>query len=503
MLISIATLHADNKSRKEMVNKKRNAKVQTAKHQTQSNRNYNYEKIDYSKYDLNYTVKTGDTLYRIASENGLTYQELAKYNNISNPDYIDVGQEIKIPTKNEEPVTIENDSASTNSENVQTNNDTIEYSIKHGDTLSKIAKEYGLTYQELAQYNGIENPNYIVTGQTIVIPSGIGNSMGGSEISSTSNSNIDVQTNVNDVETTTIDTNKSENNLVQMIPAEKPSTESVEVPDTSNNIDLQKPHTYINLAAVKEGTRVYNAYQKYSGELENATYVKIDENTFMTITPIKVQGSTCYLTHMVINNPSQIAGEPAHGSYASGLETADSAANRLGSSLLINGSHFSYEDGSEDLKGGNNVVIVNGEIMHDGTSGGMEICLDNTGRLFTPNAGTTAQQLKDMGVVYTFSSHDSLLLQNGEKYYYNQPANDSSYNSTVIGMVEPCEYYILTGPTSNAGARDYLADKGCTYAKSMDQGGSVSLIYGNEFVNTPTDENGARAVGDFLYFRDK
>lgn len=47
-----------------------------------------------------YTVKSGDTLSAIAAKYGITYQELAKYNNISNPNRISVGQQIKIPSKN-------------------------------------------------------------------------------------------------------------------------------------------------------------------------------------------------------------------------------------------------------------------------------------------------------------------------------------------------------------------------------------------------------------------
>lgn len=47
-----------------------------------------------------YTVKSGDTLSGIAAKYGTTYQELAKYNNISNPNRISVGQQIKIPGAN-------------------------------------------------------------------------------------------------------------------------------------------------------------------------------------------------------------------------------------------------------------------------------------------------------------------------------------------------------------------------------------------------------------------
>lgn len=44
------------------------------------------------------------------------------------------------------------------------------YVVKYGDTLSGIAKEYGTTYQALAAYNGIANPNLIHVGDKIRIP---------------------------------------------------------------------------------------------------------------------------------------------------------------------------------------------------------------------------------------------------------------------------------------------------------------------------------------------
>ncbi|MCL2188821.1 MAG: LysM peptidoglycan-binding domain-containing protein [Defluviitaleaceae bacterium] len=42
-------------------------------------------------------VQEGDVLWRIAHNHGLTYQELADYNNLTNPHFIRVGQELHIP----------------------------------------------------------------------------------------------------------------------------------------------------------------------------------------------------------------------------------------------------------------------------------------------------------------------------------------------------------------------------------------------------------------------
>ena len=109
--------------------------------------------------DTVYTVKAGDTLSGIAAKYGTTYQALASYNGISNPNKISVGQKIKIPSVGS------SGSASTGG------GDTV-YTVKSGDTLSGIAAKYGTTYQTLASYNGISNPNKISVGQKIKIPGG-------------------------------------------------------------------------------------------------------------------------------------------------------------------------------------------------------------------------------------------------------------------------------------------------------------------------------------------
>ena len=64
------------------------------------------------------------------------------------------------------------DSSSSNSHQINTNatSSEIVYTVVSGDTLSGIASRYGTTYQKLADYNGIADPNKIYPGQQIKIP---------------------------------------------------------------------------------------------------------------------------------------------------------------------------------------------------------------------------------------------------------------------------------------------------------------------------------------------
>lgn len=58
---------------------------------------------------------------------------------------------------------------SSNTSNNTSSGETV-YTVVSGDTLSGIASKYGTTYQKLAEYNGIANPNLIIVGQKIRIP---------------------------------------------------------------------------------------------------------------------------------------------------------------------------------------------------------------------------------------------------------------------------------------------------------------------------------------------
>lgn len=101
------------------------------------------------KTAITYTVKAGDTLSEIAMKYGTTYQELARINNIANPNLIYAGQVIKI-----------NGTAETT------------YTVKSGDTLSGIASKYGTTWQKLYEKNKSvigNDPNLIKPGQVLKV----------------------------------------------------------------------------------------------------------------------------------------------------------------------------------------------------------------------------------------------------------------------------------------------------------------------------------------------
>jgi LysM repeat protein len=93
-----------------------------------------------------HVVKSGDTLSKIAVKYGLTVDYLVKLNNIDDPNRIYVGQRLKLKG---------------NASTAQY------YTIKSGDSLSKIAANYGTTVNQLVAWNNIKNKNVIYAGQKI------------------------------------------------------------------------------------------------------------------------------------------------------------------------------------------------------------------------------------------------------------------------------------------------------------------------------------------------
>lgn len=120
-----------------------------------------------------YTVKSGDTLSGIANQFGTSYVQLAQINHIANPNRIYVGQVLQLnatrtTSQATQPSTTPvHHNTVTNNTPAPTTTTTGSYTVKSGDTLSGIASQFGVSYEQLAQANGIANPNRIYVGQVI------------------------------------------------------------------------------------------------------------------------------------------------------------------------------------------------------------------------------------------------------------------------------------------------------------------------------------------------
>ena len=112
-----------------------------------------------------YTVKSGDSLWKIATNHNMSVSQLKNLNNLSN-DMIFVGQKLVVSEKMQ---SVPSQNQNKPSQNQVTKPST--YTVKSGDSVWKIAHECGMSMNELVSLNGIKN-NLIFPGQVLKVKAG-------------------------------------------------------------------------------------------------------------------------------------------------------------------------------------------------------------------------------------------------------------------------------------------------------------------------------------------
>ncbi|WP_352420366.1 LysM peptidoglycan-binding domain-containing protein [Proteiniborus sp.] len=108
-----------------------------------------------------YTIKAGDTFYKIADEFDITVRELQLANPLVNPFNLVVGQKICIPKPPAPPP---------EPPAIPPCVDGTYYVIRSGDTFFSIANRFNTTVRELEEANPGVDPNSLVVGRIICIP---------------------------------------------------------------------------------------------------------------------------------------------------------------------------------------------------------------------------------------------------------------------------------------------------------------------------------------------
>lgn len=101
-----------------------------------------------------YVIRAGDTLSRIAARFGISWQELARANGLSENDILAVGSTLVVPQA----------TGAASGTPART------HIVANGDTIIAIAQRYGVDWRELLRINGLSETSLLRVGQTIRLP---------------------------------------------------------------------------------------------------------------------------------------------------------------------------------------------------------------------------------------------------------------------------------------------------------------------------------------------
>jgi len=104
-------------------------------------------------------VKSGDTLSRIAKDNGMTVKKLKKLNKLGKSSYLKIGQVLALGKVGVKTSTKKADKKKPNRT----------YRVKKGDTLSRIAKRYKTTVKRLRSLNSLKRKSKLRKGMVLAI----------------------------------------------------------------------------------------------------------------------------------------------------------------------------------------------------------------------------------------------------------------------------------------------------------------------------------------------
>ena len=114
-----------------------------------------------------YYVHSGDSLYRIAHNHGISLSTLLEWNNLSVDSIIHPGQGL-IVSDGSSPSSEQAEESTSSSEETASESTETTYTVQPGDGLWRIAKNHGLTLDELKSLNQLTS-NIIQPGQVLIV----------------------------------------------------------------------------------------------------------------------------------------------------------------------------------------------------------------------------------------------------------------------------------------------------------------------------------------------
>lgn len=144
-------------------------------------------KSDQTSATTKYTVKSGDSLWKIANNYNLSVQQIRNINNLKS-DVLYVGQVLKLTGK-----ASSGSSSSSSSSSNASSGTTTTYTVKSGDSLWVIAQKFNVTAQQIREKNNLKT-DVLQVGQKLVISGKASSSSSSGSSNTTSSTSAKINT---------------------------------------------------------------------------------------------------------------------------------------------------------------------------------------------------------------------------------------------------------------------------------------------------------------------
>ena len=234
-----------------------------------------------------------------------------------------------------------------------------------------------------------------------------------------------------------------------------------------------------------------------------------DENIAVTINEYTENGTKIYVADVRLSSAQYLKTAFANGSYGKNVKaTTSDTAEENNAILAINGDYYGARE--------TGYVIRNGIAYRDTADSDSEIlCIYADGHfdIITPDEAD-ADELVDAGVWQAFTFGPGLVDNNEITVTQGQEVDQAMASNprTAIGQIDELHYVFVVsdGRTSESSGlslyqlAEFMKGLGCTTAYNLDGGGSSTMYFDGEVINTPTgggrgNTTSERRVSDIVY----
>lgn len=235
-----------------------------------------------------------------------------------------------------------------------------------------------------------------------------------------------------------------------------------------------------------------------------------DSNVSITVKEYREYDSAIYVADITVSDVSYLKTALASNTYGRNItETTSNIASENNAILAINGDYYGARQSG--------YVIRNGSLYRNSSGNRDALAIMKNGEFeFVTEGETSAETLLETGALQVFSFGPVLLEDGSISVTENEEVGMAMASNprTAIGYLGKNHYVFVVsdGRTSESAGlslyelASFMKSLGVSDAYNLDGGGSSTMVFKGEVINTPTTNGHSseeRAVSDILYIGGK